>query len=86
MNNIALTLVFSVASALVIVTPLIISLVEYIKKAINERNWKKLIKLVTDLISTAETMFNTGAERKEWVMGMIQTTESNLLNVDIDEE
>lgn len=80
-----ITIVFNVILAIGIATPLVIALVKYVRQSIQEKNWNNLVKLVLELISTAEEKFETGAERKEWVISMVRTVE-NQINFDIDEE
>lgn len=60
-----------------------IQLVKYVQKSVKEKNWSKLLSLVMDLMATAEEEFETGAERKEWVMKMVKTS-ANKINYDID--
>lgn len=80
-----ITIVFNVILAIGIATPLVIALVKYVKQSIQKKNWNNLVKLVLELISTAEEKFETGAERKEWVIDMVRVAE-NQINFDIDEE
>lgn len=80
-----ITIVFNVILAIGIATPLVIALVKYVRQSIREKNWNNLVKLVLELISTAEEKFETGAERKEWVISMVRAVE-NQINFDIDEE
>ena len=80
-----ITIVFDIILAVGIATPLIIKLIKYIKESIKEKNWNNLLKLLMKLIVTAETMFETGAERKEWVMKMVRAAEDEI-NYDIDDE
>ena len=47
---------------------------QYIQKAVQEKNWGALLGLVVDLMEEAETKFEEGATRKEWVMAMVQTS------------
>ena len=54
--------------------PLAVKLVQYIQKAVQEKNWGALLGLVVDLMEEAETKFDEGATRKEWVMAMVQTS------------
>ena len=84
-TELIITIVFDIILAAGIATPLIIKLVQYVKESIQEKNWNNLVKLVLELIKTAEEKFTTGAERKEWVMGMVKAAESQI-NYDIDEE
>ena len=63
--------------------PLIVSLIKYVKVAIKEKNWDKLLDMVMHLMSEAEKKFNDGATRKEWVIAMIKAS-SDSINYDID--
>lgn len=78
-----LELAVSVLAGLAAAIPLVIKLVEYVKKAIKEKNWGVVLNLVISYMEIAETMFETGAERKEWVLDMIKES-ANVVNYDID--
>lgn len=80
-----IAIVVNVILAVGIATPLVIALVKYVRQSIQEKNWNNLVKLVLELIFTAEEKFETGAERKEWVISMVRVAE-NQINFDIDEE
>lgn len=54
--------------------PLAYKLIQYVKKATQEKNWAALLGLVISLMEEAETKFTDGATRKEWVMAMVQTS------------
>lgn len=73
----------SVLSGLAVAIPLVVKLVEYVKKAVKEKNWNQLLKLVMDLMTEAEKKFETGAEKKEWVLTMIKAS-ADSINYDID--
>ena len=64
---------------------LIIALVKYIHKSIQEKNWAPLIGLIMSLMEEAETKFAEGATRKEWVMAMVKTS-SEYINYPVDTE
>lgn len=74
-----------VLSGLVIVIPLVVELVKYVKQAAKEKNWKKLLELVTNLMEEAENKFDNGLERKEWVLVMVKAS-ADTINYDIDLE
>ncbi len=80
-TNYVIAILAGVATAI----PLIINLVKYIRAAVEEKNWNKLLDLVMDLMSEAETKFEDGATRKEWVMGMVQAS-ANSIHYEIDVE
>lgn len=73
----------SVLSGLAVAIPLVVKLVEYVRKAVKEKNWNQVLKLVMDLMAEAEKKFETGAEKKEWVLAMIKAS-ADSINYDID--
>lgn len=75
--------VLPILSGLLVTIPLVIKLVEYVKKAVKEKNWTKLIELVINYMEQAEEKFDNGADRKEWVMAMIAAT-ADTVNYDVD--
>lgn len=75
--------IVDVLSGLAVAIPLIVGLVKYIKEAIKEKNWKKLMDLVMNLMAQAETKFDNGAERKEWVLMMVKAS-ADTIDYDID--
>lgn len=75
--------VVSILSGLAVAIPLVIKLIEYISKSIREKNWSKLLDLVLNLMSEAETKFDTSSDRKEWVLSMVESS-ANTINYDID--
>lgn len=76
-------LLVSVLSGLAAAIPLVIKLVEYVQKAIKEKNWNQVLSMVMKLMETAETKFESGAERKEWVLSMLKAS-ADTINYDID--
>lgn len=78
-------LVVEILGGLAIVIPLVIALVEYVKKSIKEKNWNNLIRFVMNLMSTAEEKFDNGADRKQWVIAMVQAS-ANTINYPITEK
>ncbi len=80
-----LQLVVSVLAGLVTAIPLAIKLVEYVQKSVREKNWNKILDMVMELMKTAEDKFDTGADRKEWVMAMVKAS-ADTINYDVDME
>lgn len=78
-----LQLVVSALAGLATTIPLVVQLVKYVQKAVKEKNWPKVIEMVTNYMERAETMFETGADRKEWVMAMVKAS-ADTINYDID--
>lgn len=68
------SLVVALLAGLATCIPLVLKLVQYVKKATQEKNWAGLLDLVMKLMEQAEKKFTDGATRKEWVMAMVQTS------------
>lgn len=75
----------SILTGLAVTIPLVIKLVEYVKKAIKEKNWNNLLALVMRLMAEAENKFDNGADRRQWVLGMVEAS-ADTINYDIDLE
>ena len=78
-------LIVSVLSGLAATIPLAIQLVKYVRKTIQDKNWPEVVKLVTSYMERAETMFEKGADRKEWVMAMVKAS-ADYINYPVDED
>lgn len=78
-------LILQIVVQLITLTPLVIELVKYVRLSIKEKNWGKLLNIVLGLIQQAETTFDNGATRKEWVMAMAKSAAASI-NYEIDEE
>lgn len=77
--------VISIVAGLAAAIPLVIKLVEYVRKSVQEKNWSNLLKLVMDLMAQAEIKFENGADRKEWVLAMVKAS-ADSINYTIDIE
>lgn len=75
----------SILSGLAAAIPLVVQLVKYVQEAVKQRNWSVVLAKVVDLMETAETKFEEGAERKEWVLAMLKASADGI-NYDIDYE
>lgn len=78
-----LNYVVAILSGLAAAIPLVVQLVKYVKEAVKQRNWTVLLDKVVKLMETAETKFEKGADRKEWVIAMLKASADDL-NFDID--
>ena len=83
MNMEWLQLIVSVLAGLVTAIPLAIKLVEYVQKAVKEKNWSKMLDVVMKKMALAEDMFDNGADRKEWVLAMVKAS-AETINYDVD--
>ena len=77
------SLIVALLSGVATCIPLAYKLVQYVKKATQEKNWNALLGLVINLMEQAEKKFTDGATRKEWVMAMVQTS-AEYINYPID--
>ena len=78
-----INLIVAILSGLAVCIPVVVKLVQYVKKAAQEKNWSAVMSLVLDLMKQAEQNYKTGAERKEFVMDSIIAMQ-NVLNYQID--
>lgn len=78
-----INLIVAVLAGLATTIPLVIQLVKYVQKAIKEKNWPQIINFITEYMERAEKMFETGADRKEWVMVMVKAS-ADAINYDVD--
>ena len=77
--------IISILSGIAVAIPLVIKLVEYVRKAIKEKNWQDLLELVTNLMKEAEGKFSNSTDRKEWCLMMVKAS-ADTINYDIDLE
>lgn len=77
--------IVSILSGLAATIPLVIQLVKYVKQTIKEKNWNQMLKMVMGYMEAAEKKFESGAERKEWVLAMVKAS-ADTINYDIDME
>lgn len=80
-----ISLVVALLTGLAAAIPLALKLAQYVKQAVQEKNWGALLGLVVDLMEEAEQKFADGATRKDWVMAMVQTS-AEYINYPVDVE
>lgn len=73
----------SVLTGLAATIPLVVELVKYVKESVKEKNWGKLVSLVLTLVQEAEEKFDNGADRREWVLSMVQAS-ATTINYDVN--
>ena len=78
-TNLIIAVITGIATAI----PLVIKLIEYVQKAVKEKNWTRLLELVFAAMAVAEDKFETGAERKEWVLAVVQSS-AETINYPVD--
>ena len=82
MNN-WIELIVAILSGLTVCIPLVVQLVKYVKAAIQEKNWSKVLALVLNLMTEAERAYASGEERKVFVMNSIESIKDTL-NYQVD--
>lgn len=80
-----LELALQILSGLVVLIPLVVKLIEYVQKATKEKNWNRLLDMTMKLMEEAETKFENGADKREWVLAMVKAS-ADSINYDIDIE
>lgn len=83
--NFWVEIIVALLTGLVAIIPVVIKLIDVVKKAAKEKNWKAVVQLVLALMKEAEQNYTDGAEKKQYVLSSIKTMESTL-EYDIDEQ
>ena len=65
--------IISILSGIAVCIPLVISLINFVKKVADEKKWNILVSNVLQLIMNAEQDYEHGADKKEYVMNAIKT-------------
>lgn len=78
-------IIVSILSGLAVAIPLVVELVKYVRLAIQEKNWGTLVNLTMQFMMEAESQFDNGADKKAWVVGMIQAS-AKAISYDVDIE
>lgn len=83
MNTDWTNLIVSILAGLATAIPLLVELIKYIKTAVKEKNWSKVVTMVLDLMKVAESKFDQGADKKEWVLAMMKAS-ADTINFDLN--
>lgn len=79
-------LILSNLTGIAAVITLVITLVKYVQKAVKEKNWPQVVQMVSNYMERAETMFESGVDRKEWVLAMVKSSADTVkYEIDMDE-
>lgn len=73
-----LSLIIQICSALAVIIPLGIKLYKTVQELAQQKNWPRLVAAVSDYMAQAEVLLIDGADRKAWVMAMIEVTANQL--------
>lgn len=78
-----LKIILSNVTTIMTIIILVVKLVEYAQKAIKGENWGQVLDMVMGYMDKAEQKFDNGADRKEWVLSMMEVS-ADTINFDID--
>ncbi len=66
-----LELIIAILSGIAACIPLVIKLVDYVKALSKEKNWGKLIVIVSGFMAEAEKLYPDGASKKDYVINSV---------------
>ena len=66
-----LELIIAILSGITTCIPLVITLVKQIQQATKEKNWSKLVVIVSGFMAEAETLYTDGASKKDYVINSV---------------
>lgn len=78
-----LKFILSNVTTIMTIVILVVKLIEYVQKAIKGENWGEVLGIVMGYMDKAEKKFDNGADRKEWVLSMMEVS-ADTINFDID--
>ena len=64
-------IIISILSGIAACVPLVIKLIGYVKALAKEKNWGKLVVIVSNFMAEAETLYPDGASKKEYVINSV---------------
>ena len=77
--------IVAVLSGLCVCIPLVYKVITLTRQNVREKNWPALLDMLMGYMEKAEPMFESGVEKKAYVLGMIEQS-SALVNYEIDME
>ena len=66
-----LKLILSIISGIATCVPLVITLIKVLRDLYKEKNWDKLVAIVSNFMAEAETLYPDGASKKEYVINSV---------------
>ena len=66
-----LKLIIAILSGVSACIPLAMKLIDYVKALAKEKNWGKLIVIVSNFMAEAETLYPDGASKKDYVINSV---------------
>lgn len=66
-----LNFIITILSGIMVCVPILLALGAAITECVREKNWSAIVSFVLDYMAQAENLFEKGADRKTWVMEML---------------
>lgn len=76
-------LIVAVVSGILVCIPLVQKVIVLTKKNAQEKNWPALLDMIMGYMEKAEQLFDDGASKKAYVIGMIEESAA-MVNYEID--
>lgn len=76
-------LIVAVVSGILVCIPLVQKVIVLTKKNAQEKNWPALLDMVMGYMEKAEALFEDGAQKKAYVLGMLEQSAA-MVNYEID--
>lgn len=67
-----LDIIVTILSGIMVCVPILLALGSAISECVREKNWSAIVTFVLDYMIEAEQLFEKGADRKTWVMEMLE--------------
>lgn len=67
-----LDIIVTILSGIMVCVPILLALGSAISECVREKNWSAIVTFVLDYMVEAEQLFEKGADRKTWVMEMLE--------------
>lgn len=67
-----LNIIVTILSGIMVCVPILLALGSAITECVQEKNWSAIVTFVLDYMVEAEQLFEKGADRKTWVMQMLE--------------
>lgn len=64
-------IVISILSGIATCVPIVIKLISYVKALAKEKNWGKLVVIVSNFMAEAEILYSDGASKKDHVINSV---------------
>lgn len=66
-----LNVIVTILSGMAVCIPILAALGNAITECVQQKNWSAIVSFVLDYMAQAENLFEKGADRKAWVMEML---------------